>query len=63
MTKDNNKQYKPKDPGHRGGGGAGHEKRNNDPARKSYNNHTTEFERPSESKIDALFGKNKKKKK
>ncbi|OEL06864.1 hypothetical protein AST13_02160 [Staphylococcus xylosus] len=62
MTEDNNKQYNPKDPGHRGGGGPGHEKRSNEPARKSYNNRTTEFERPSESTMESLFGNDYKKK-
>ncbi|HDP1995939.1 TPA: hypothetical protein ACRVOW_002467 [Staphylococcus aureus] len=62
MTEDNNKQYNPKDPGHRGGGGAGYEKRSNESTRKSYNNRTTEFERPSESTMESLFGNDYKKK-
>lgn len=62
MPEDNNKQHPSKDPGHRGGGGSGHEKRSNEPARKSYNNRTTEFERPSESTMESLFGKDYKKK-
>lgn len=62
MSEDNRKQHNPKDPGHRGGGGQVHEKRNNEPARKSYNNRTTEFERPSESTMESLFGNDYKKK-
>lgn len=63
MSEGNKKQqYNPKDPGHRGGGGPGHEKRSNEPTRKNYNNRTTEFEGPSESTMESLFGNDYKKK-
>lgn len=61
-NKDNNYQQNEQKDLRRGtgsGGGGVIERRSDN----GYNNHTTEFERPSESKIDALFGKNKKKKK
>nr|WP_245355997.1 hypothetical protein [Staphylococcus sp. GDK8D68P] len=63
VSEENKKQqHNPKDPGHRGGGGPGHEKRSNEPTRKNYNNRTTEFERPSESTMESLFGNDYKKK-
>lgn len=54
-------QYNPNDPGHRGSGGSSHEKRNNEPIRKGYNNRTTEFKEPTESTMESLFGKEFKK--
>lgn len=62
MCEENKQQPNPIDPSHRGGGGSAHEKRSNEPARKSYNNRTTEFERPSESTMESLFGNDYKKK-
>ncbi|PTE42208.1 hypothetical protein BUY79_02325 [Staphylococcus equorum] len=56
MTEENNKQHNPKDPGHRGGGPGG-EKRSNEPARKSYRNHTHDHETLSESNLEEKFGK------
>ncbi|MBS5965334.1 hypothetical protein HMPREF2564_11545 [Staphylococcus sp. HMSC068D03] len=63
MSKDNNNNQNipnKKEPGHFGGGPGG-EKRSNEPARKSYNNRTTEFEKPNESTMESLFGKEFKK--
>lgn len=61
LTEDNNKQYNPKDPGHRDGGGPGHEKRSNEPASKEYRNRTHEHERFTEQEKESLFGKGYKK--
>lgn len=62
IVSDENKkqQHNPKDPGHRGGG-PGHEKRSNEPARKSYRNRTHEHERFTEEEKESLFGKGYKK--
>lgn len=59
VVSDENKkqQHNPKDPGHRGGGGPGHEKRSNEPARKNYNNRTTDYKEPNETTMESLFGK------
>ncbi|WP_368868376.1 hypothetical protein [Staphylococcus epidermidis] len=59
MTNNQNK-HNQKEPGHLGGRPGG-EKRSNEPIKKGYYNHTTEFERPSETTIARRFGKNKKK--
>lgn len=45
----------------RGGAGGPVEKSRNEPLREDRHNHTTEFERPSESTIDAFFDKKKEK--
>ncbi|GGB85783.1 hypothetical protein [Staphylococcus nepalensis] len=56
MCDENRNQYNPKDPNHRSGRPDG-EKRSNEPARKSYRNHTHNHETLSESKLEEKFGK------
>ncbi|MCG6208994.1 hypothetical protein G8J24_05205 [Staphylococcus warneri] len=57
MSEDKRQQYIDKDPGHRGGGGPGREKRSNEPLRKSYRNHSQEHSLPNESRLEEKLGK------
>ncbi|MEX6217584.1 hypothetical protein [Mammaliicoccus sciuri] len=52
----NNQNSNNKKPGHLGSGPSNGEKRNNDNVRKNYRNRTSDFQRPSESTMESLFG-------
>lgn len=53
---------KKRPPGHLGGGPDNREKRSNDNTKKNYRNRTSEFQRPSESTMESLFGEDYKNK-
>ncbi|MEB8093134.1 hypothetical protein [Mammaliicoccus lentus] len=57
MCKENNKQnHDNKRSDQLGSGKSNEAKRSNDNVRKTYRNRTSDFQRPSESTMEALFG-------
>lgn len=57
MSKENqNHNHNKKRPNQLGSGKSNEAKRSNDNVRKTYRNRTSDFQRPSESTMEALFG-------